>query len=56
MLKCIVIVLCSFPVIGYGCGFAFWLFYLSGDTFTSQALHAMCCAFSKGTFGVLISL
>lgn len=56
MLKCIVIVLCGFPVIGYGRGFAFWVFHLRGDAFTSQALHAMCRTFSKGAFGVLISL
>lgn len=34
----------------------FWVFYLSGDAFTSQALHATCCTFSKGTFGVLLPL
>lgn len=34
----------------------FGFFYFSGDAFISQALHAACCTFSKGTFGVLISL
>lgn len=33
----------------------FWVFYLSGDAFTSQALHATCCTFSKGIFEVLLS-
>lgn len=34
----------------------FGFFYLSGDAFTSRALHATSCTFSKGTFGGLTSL
>lgn len=55
MLKYIVIVLCSFSMVSYSCGFAFWVFYMSGDVFTSQALHAMYCTFCKCTFEMLIS-
>lgn len=41
MLKYIVIVLCGFSMISYSCGFAFCVFYMSGDAFASWALHAM---------------